>query len=208
MPEEMESFLTSIDIYPQLYWLKSSIQFSISLFKSGYFPLSSQNERDIRNQAWSFISSDFHNSIITCRTESTSKSCKLSRNKKRKRASSAPAEPLSPGLIPDMLISFTHMELAIVEVARKSDDTKEFVEGGDKRPKMMKQILGRLVDECPDLKRSLSVYGLLLSELKCTPMQLKVPFGEVKLLVTGSPLQYPEYHLMFTVGLFPVLRQV
>lgn len=180
-----------------LVFLKQSLQNAITLFRAKFLPISDQNERDLCADVWYPIRRAFDNSILKIRMEKSSNACKEMMSRKRKMPGSDRMNKQSSPLIPDMTISHVKQEYAIIEAAKTKNDTKQINDGGRKCPELMLHIFDQLLTTCPNEQHRIKVYGCLLSELDCTPLELSCSKGYVKIFKRGKIIKHPESPLHF-----------
>lgn len=65
-----------------------------------------------------------------------------------------------------------------------------------------------LVGQYPNLQRKCKIHSLLLSRLKCTPLQLSNPMGYVKIIQRNKAINHPERSFLFRSKLLSLLKIV
>ncbi|KAI9473465.1 MAG: hypothetical protein EXX96DRAFT_487810 [Benjaminiella poitrasii] len=178
-----------------LYFLKTTLLYSLDLFRTQYLPLTDQGERDILRRVWIIIDWAFDGSHLKTRNERGSAASKIDKNKRRKAANTAMMDKQKPSAIPDLLVFYDRYEFCAVEANKKEyDDTKE-KNDSSKLSLICKQMLLNLSYNSPSLQHDLTIVGLSISRMKLTVRELCNPEGVVCVSKITKELHYPVHML-------------
>lgn len=213
LPQEMKSYLDALpesddidvlfnylneqqvnpSVHRGLYFLKTTLLYSLDLFRTSYLPLNDQGERDIMRRIWVIIDWVFDGSILKVRNEKGSFASELNKNKKRKIAAiTSMTRQLSSDIL-DLLVYYDRYEFCSVEAGKtESNDTKQ-KNDSSKLAVNCKQMLLNLSYHAPSLQQDISIIGMSISGMKLTICELSNPKGMVCVYKKTDELYFPVH---------------
>lgn len=213
LPQEMKSYLDALpesddinvlfnylneqQINPSdhrgLYFLKTTLLYSLDLFRISYLPLTDQGERDIMRRIWVIIDWAFDGSNLKVRSEKGSFASKSDKNKKRKIAAVTSMTRQRPFDIPDLLIHYDRYEFCSVEAAKMESNITKQKNDFSKLAVNCKQMLLNLSYHAPSLQQDISIIGIGISGMKLTIYELSNPKGMVCVNKKTDELYFPVH---------------
>ncbi|KAI8983109.1 hypothetical protein BDB01DRAFT_850932 [Pilobolus umbonatus] len=121
LPSHMEDSISNIP-KTNTYWLKMSLQNTADLLITKYLPITTQNERELIQLAWSFIQTAYDGSKLTLSSERGCLSSMNEKNKKRRVAAIEMMDRKRSCDISDMLIHYDIYEFGAAEVGKSEAD--------------------------------------------------------------------------------------
>lgn len=111
-----------------LYFSKTTLLYSLDLFRTKYLQLTDQGEWDILRRIWIIIDWAFDESYLGTRDERGITVSKVGKNKRRKVANTTMMGKQKPSAIPDLLVFYDKYGFCAVEASKKEyDGTKKRV---------------------------------------------------------------------------------
>ncbi|KAI9282212.1 hypothetical protein BY458DRAFT_571107 [Sporodiniella umbellata] len=176
-----------------LYFLKTTLLYSLDLFRTSYLPVTDQGERDIMRRIWVIIDWVFDGSNLKVRSEKGSFASKSDKSKKRKIAAITSMTKQRPSDVPDLLIYYDRYEFCSVEAGKmESSDTKQ-KNDSSKLAVNCKQMLLNLSQHAPSLQQEISITGISIRGMKLTIHELSNPKGVVCVNKKTDELYFPVH---------------
>lgn len=213
LPQEMKSYLDALpesddinvlfnylneqQINPSdhrgLYFLKTTLLYSLDLFRISYLPLTDQGESDIMRRIWVIIDWTFDGSNLKVRSEKGSFASKSDKNIKRKIAAVTSMTRQRPSDIPDLLIHYDRYEFCSVEAGKMESNITKQKNDSSKLAVNCKQMLLNLSYHAPSLQQDISIIGMGISGMKLTIYELSNPKGMVCVNKKTDELYFPVH---------------
>ncbi|KAK4512003.1 uncharacterized protein ATC70_004002 [Mucor velutinosus] len=180
------------------YWIQDSYNNAIRLVQSGFFPLRDVTEQGMGRRMWSCVDKCFDFAAVRCVTrEKCSKASTDAANSVR---SPSDCSRQQTGRKMDYLfkIKESDIEISCGECALVGgvNTRKEFRDAGFKMPKVMKDMLGKIVSTSPGVLHRLHISGLFIAAETLTLYLLDSPQGYVTRYDAFNSVSYPVTEAM------------
>ncbi|KAG1174093.1 hypothetical protein G6F46_011207 [Rhizopus delemar] len=192
------------------HWLQRSLLEALELHMSGFLRENDQSERDFISRLWRAILTAFDFSRMTIREERPCKATDSMINKKRRLSTLDSIERKRRSKTPDHLIKFGAYEIGLTEAAKTEDKNgnKYFVDTMIKAPKMLKDMLVKLIESSSHKKHSLRTVGFITSGAEIKLIVMDMPGSYICRLLHTDSYKYPLEYLLFSKDMTHCLQLI
>ncbi|KAL0073907.1 hypothetical protein F4703DRAFT_1377390 [Phycomyces blakesleeanus] len=185
---------------PSCYWAQKSLLDGLDLHMPDFFKsFIEHSKRDYLSRVWRLILTVFDSSEIC------SKASSFESNRGRQIASVTNIGRKKSAKRPDHIFRYGSFELGISEAAKVSDENgdKDIKDSRIKAPKLMKDLMQKILENKPGLINTLRIPSIIMSGLDINMHILDIPEGYVSRITRTETYSYPNEYMSFASEIKP-----